>query len=250
MRPHAILWTAIAAVGALVSAVAPASATMINYDSYSVVNNQNVLINYVGISPGPYGSGQIRMYQGSDLVATTWCIDVTHDLQPSGQWKVIDAVNTAGMSNIDNGGGNGTLLSWETLGEIGALAAYGNANLGSDPNLSSAIQLAIWDVEYGSAISTLSSNPDVQALAAALVWDATTGRLGSVTDVAWLMYCLPTGGGCNQGQLEVLDNGGLIDLDNPFDTPEPSTLAILFAALAGLAGFSAFATRRKGAAAA
>ena len=46
----------------------------------------------------------------------------------------------------------------------------------------------------------------MQALVAALVWDATTGRLGSVTDVAWLTYCLQ-GVGCNQGQLEVLRDG-------------------------------------------
>jgi len=233
---------ATAAILALaLGATAPAKASMITYDSYSVVNNQNVLIGYAGISPGPYGSGQINMYEGGSLVATTWCIDVTHDLQGGGQWNVVNAVNNNGMSNIDNGGGNGTLLSWQTLGEIGALAAYGNLNIGSDTNLSSAVQLAIWDVEYGVAISTTSSSSAVQALAAALIWDVTTGRLGYNTDVAWLMYCDQNG--CNQGQLEVLDNGNLIDLGNPFDTPEPSALAIILAAMMGFAGFTVL--RRK-----
>jgi hypothetical protein len=226
------LWaTAAVTIAAVIGTVAPASATLITYDSYTVVNNQNVTINYPGISPGPYGSGQINMYQGGNLVAATWCVDVTHDLFGSGQWNVVNAVNNGGMSNIDNGGGTGQLLSWQTLGEMGALAAYGNMNIGSDPNLSSAIQLAIWDVEYGAAISTTSSNPTVQALAAALVWDAETGRLGYDTNVAWLMYCVQ--GVCNQGQLEVLGFGNLIDLETPFDTPEPSTWAIMFAALAG-----------------
>jgi hypothetical protein len=231
---------AVAAI-ALIGAAAPASATTIFYDSYGVVNNQNVMIYYPGVSPGPYGSGQINMYEGGNLVATTWCVDVTHDLYGSGQWNVTNAVNNGGMSNVDNGGGTGQLLSWQTLGEMGALAAYGNLNINSDPNLSSAIQLAIWDVEYGNAISTVSSNPAVQALVAALVWDATTGRLGFVTDVAWLTYCVQ--GVCNQGQLEVLSDHGLIDLGNPFDTPEPSTLAIMFAALLG---FGYFGMNRRG----
>jgi len=222
------LWAAAIAAAAIVGA-APASATMITYDSYSVVNNVNVTINYPGIGSGPYGSGQIDTYLGNTQVATSWCIDVTHDLLASGTWNVIGVVNNAGMSNVDNGGGNGTLLSWQTLGEMGALATYGNLHINDNANISSAIQLAIWSVEYGSAITVTSASPSVQALATQLVFDATHGLLGYNTNVAWLMYC-NSDHRCNQGQLMVLGNGD-------FRVPEPSTLAIFAAGLVGAAGF-------------
>jgi hypothetical protein len=221
------LWAAAFATAAIVGA-APASATMITYDSYSVVNNVNVTINYTGIGAGPYGSGQIDTYLGNTLVAKSWCIDVSHDLLGSGVWNVIGVVNNAGMSNVDNGGGNGTLLSWQTLGEMGALAAYGNLHINDNANISSAIQLAIWSVEYGSAITVTSASPSVQALANTLIFDATHGLLGYDTDVAWLMYC-NSDHHCNQGQLVVLDNGD-------FRVPEPSTLAIFAAGMLGAAG--------------
>jgi len=221
-------WAA-AAVAAGIVGAAPAGATMITYDSYSVVNSVNVLINYPSISPGPYGSGQIDTYLGNTLVATSWCIDVTHDLLGSGTWNVVNAVNNAGMSNIDNGGGNGTLLSWQTLGEMGALATYGNLHINDNPYISSAIQLAIWSVEYGNTITITSASPTVQALAATLVFDATNGLLGYNTNVAWLMYC-NRDQVCNQGQLIVLGRGD-------FNVPEPSTLAIFAAGMVGAAGF-------------
>jgi hypothetical protein len=230
-------------LAALCGAAMPAQAGMITYDSYSVIDNVNVTIGYPGISPGPYGSGEIQYSQGGNVVATTYCIDVTHDLYGSGEWNVTNAVDSNGVSNIDNAGGSGTgtLLSWSTLGELGALAEYGNTNLGSNPNLSAATQLAIWDVEYGSAITTTSASADVQKLAAALVWDATTGRLGSDTDVAWLHYC--DANGCNQGQLELLGDGNFIDPNSPFDTPEPSSLAIFGGIILGLTGFGAVRRR-------
>ena len=39
----------------------------------------------------------------------------------------------------DAAGGNGTLLSWQTLGEMGALATYGNLHINDNANISSAI---------------------------------------------------------------------------------------------------------------
>jgi hypothetical protein len=224
---------AVSAFTAILYCAAPAQAGLITYDSYAVANSVSVTIGYAGIPPGPYGAGEIQFYQSGNRVATTFCIDVTHDLFGSGQWNVTDAVDNNGVSNIDNAGGGagGVLLSWSTLGEIGALAKYGELNLTSNPNLSAAVQLAIWDVEYGSTITTASASATVQALASTLVFEATTGLLGSDTDVAWLTYC--DANGCNQGQLEILD------------TPEPSSLAIIGGILIGLAGFGALRRRSR-----
>lgn len=239
------LTAAASAVAAIFFCAAPAQAGIITYDSYNVVDNVNVTIGYPGISSGPYGSGEIQFFNGGNLVATTYCIDVQHDLLGSGQWNVTDAVDTAGVSNIDNAGGGpgGTLLSWSTLGELGALEEYGETNLGSNANVSAAVQLAMWDVEYGSAITTTSASSAVQALASTLVFDATTGRLGSDTDVAWLHYC-NSDNVCNQGQLELLGPGNSIT-NPPFITPEPSSLAILGGVLLGFAGFGAWRRRSR-----
>jgi hypothetical protein len=227
---HAFALAALVGCGVLAVAQ-PAHADMITYDSYSVVNNNNVTINYAAISPGPYGSGQIDSYQAGQLVAASWCIDVTHDLYGSGVWNVTQASEdtSTGLSNIDNGGGNGTLLTWDTLGELGALANYGNQNLDSNPYVSSAVQLAMWDLEYGNAIATTSASAEVQALAANLLAEAQTGQLGSDTAVEWLTYC--DANGCNQGQLVVV--------------PEPSSLTVLPAGLFAFAGFVAWRRRRK-----
>ncbi len=227
---------------ALLGISSAANATTITYTNFQVVNNVNVHISCAGVPDchsGYYGSGMFNFYNNGQLVAQTWCIDVSHEI--AGQWSnnpgpsnvftVTLPVNNGGISNIrnDGGSGHGSFISWNMLGEIGGLMKYGMDNI-ANHDVSSAVQLAIWDLEYGNAISTSSDSPSVQNLAASLLLDATTpgGLVGMTWNVAWLQHC-DTNGHCNQGQLMLL-------------VPEPGTLALFGAALIAL--LAAFGLRR------
>src|SRR6185437_4310314 len=160
---------------------APASATQITYTNFQVVHNVNVHITcsgYIAGCTGYYGSGEFQFYNSGKLVAQTWCIDVTHDVL--GPWSgnpgaantfdVTLAQKVVGqdLSNIWDGGavGHGHQITWTMLGEIGGLMKYGTDHINDSYEMSSAVQLAIWDLEYGVAIGTSSDSPAVQTLAA------------------------------------------------------------------------------------
>jgi len=233
---------------ALLGVASPAGATTISYTNFEVVNDVNVHIGCAGIPDcisGYYGSGQFQFYNNGHLVAQTWCIDVSHDVLgpwsslpgPSNVFQVTLPVNNGGISNIrnDGGSGHGDFLSWSMLGEIGGLMKYGTDHIGDNYDVSSAVQLAIWDLEYGSAITTASDSPSVQAMAAWLLADAISpgGLVGKDWDVAWLQQCDEYGRHCNQGQLMLL-------------VPEPPALLIFGSALMVLLGSFGFGRIRRG----
>ncbi len=253
---------AVGCLGTACPAVADSfqSGTPFGYDNYNVLQNTGVTIVYTvsgnTITNGYFGSGQIQLEDVGGVNGKTdyvWCVDVYHDLLvPSGQFYTNTVANTLGMSNVDNSGGaltagyapvGGANLTWSLLGELGAVAYYGNVNANSSNNISAAVQLAIWKLEYGANISLTSDSATVQSLANSLVWDALHGRLGSDTDVDWLTYCV--GGNCNQGQLLVLDAGNSInDGTPPADIPEPSTLLLLGSLILSAGGFAAWRRRQ------
>jgi len=173
----------------------PAGATTFTYSGYSVVNDQTVSITGPGSFSESGGSGQIVLTgsgpdAGHDL--TTWCIDIFHYLEGSGTYTL----------------GPPSGLSSAQIGEIGALIIYGNTHLYDNYNVSSGIQLAIWETEYGAAGYSFDAGPGADGEAAYLL---------GLHLPAWYGW-------------EALTEAGNQTLTN---TPEPASLALLGVGLAG-----------------
>jgi len=147
---------------ALFAGSSAASAATFQYSGYSVTNPQNITVT------SPFsGSGQMGqiVLQGagpnSGQSFLAWCLDVSVYMQNSGTYQ-INPLTTAGA-----GGPNPPLSSLQ-IGEIGSLMVNGNALIktSSDTNVSAAVQLAIWLVEYGSSFKFTNVSSAVTTLAA------------------------------------------------------------------------------------
>ena len=230
--------TAVAVLGLSVPVGSAFASNMFDYGSYSVVNEVNVHIYGTGgtdglptnFEAGYFGSGQIVL-NGIGLNAgqqlDVWCIDATHILQNSFNYSVINSgFNDAG------GASDGAPIDTKTLGEIGALVNYGDANI-TQANVSAAVQLAIWTIEYGAGAAFDSDSNDVNTLVGTLVADAIAGGSGFKADFN-LQEVVDLAG--------VPNNQGLIYLT---PAPLPSTWTMMLAGLVGL-GFVALRRRKLG----
>src|SRR5690348_7623573 len=129
-----------------------ASAATFQYDGFDLANQQA-------------DAGQITLYgsgpnTGQSFIA--WCMDIYDWLQYSGTFTV-KPLTTAGAPAT---AGTNPTLTQAQIGQIGALISYGNANINTNYNVSAAIQLAIWELEYGSSFTPDGFNSTVMALAA------------------------------------------------------------------------------------
>ena len=132
MRSYRLLLPFVATLlgGASYSEIA--SAGTVVYDTYSW-NGLGVSITVPNDISG--GAGQIQLYTPSGAVIDAWCVDVFDYLLGSGTFQT----------------GPLTTLSSTQIGEIGALAEHGDSlllNSGGSADVSMAIQVAIWSVEY------------------------------------------------------------------------------------------------------
>lgn len=124
-----------------------AHASSLTYSSASVVDEEQVFVTGPASVTGPkggsfqIGAGQIQLQIGANTLPA-WCLDLLDPLGTLATTLTISNLTTAGA-----GGGNPTLTNTQ-IGQIGALMVHGNALVGTDPNASAAIQLAIWKVEY------------------------------------------------------------------------------------------------------
>ena len=143
-----------------------------------------------------------------------WCLDIYDYLNPAGTYQ-IGTLTTAGSGN-----GNPTLTSTQ-IGEIGALIANGDALINTSYNVSAAIQLALWEVEYGKSFEFTGLSSAVILLADTYLTDVENGTWAADYNVSLL-----SGSG----------NQNLAFLD---PTPVPSTWMLLLTGLAGL-GFFVF----------
>jgi len=162
LRLHSQLWRAALLVSAgFFAGLSGASAATFQYSSYSVTNPQTI-----DVTSPVQGSGQMGQIvlhgagpnNGQTLLA--WCLDVYVYLQNSGTYQ-INPLTTAG-----SGGSNPALTSMQ-ISQIGSLMVNGNALIKTSPdtNVSAAVQLAIWLVEYGNSFQYTNVSSAVTALA-------------------------------------------------------------------------------------
>lgn len=109
----------------------------------------------------------VEAYVGQDVLTTSigtidaWCIDMYHDINLGGGQSLPYSIGTI----TDNGAG--LPLSNLQILEISGLMTYGDAQMVTAPSndVSAAIQLAIWTVEYPTFAYT-GGDPDLSALLA------------------------------------------------------------------------------------
>lgn len=196
--------------------------------SYAVPYNVNVRSSVANALPSVYsGSGQIVLQIAADRSGpyeslATWCVDLFH-------WLYAPATFETAALTTD---GNGGALTASQVGRIGALISHGNYMLStsdltpgySAAEVSSAIQIAIWSVEYGDAYSFTADDPTLngpKGLVAQYVRQVSGHR------PAW---------GPNPSVVVIRTPGGL---DAPTNqtlafVPEPMTIGLLGTGLFGL----------------
>ena len=181
------------------------------YTSYSVLNNQNATISFLtGSKAGTSevgGSGQITLNGitnngvSSDSL-NTWCVDIYDDLAGSSSFSSI--LRYASTDSV--------------FGKIDALISHATTQLLSqDYNASAAIQVAIWEVEYGSAVS-ISSSQGVDDLAKTYVSNVQNGTWQADSKTA----------------VSVLHVAGNQDQAYLTNVPEPAGMGMLVAGLIGI----------------
>ena len=181
-----------------------AHAGPVTYTGFTEMNPQNVLVRDDKLRVNELASaGQITL-TGTNTpggMIQSWCIDVAHALLPSGTF-------TSGTL----GGAFGA--------EVNALISHVAPTLATNSDASAALQVAIWEAEYGRDIG-VSASETVAALSA--------NYLGQVASGAWAadpgrQAVMLNGGGVTQSQAY------LVPAD-PAAVPEPASLAMLGAGL-------------------
>ena len=208
----------LAAVASVVAVLhAPrARAGTVTYTGYNVLNNQNVTLSdtAIGIFNVQGGSGQISYtgVTGTTDPLLTWCVDIQDELQGAGSF-------TAGI-----------VVGGSIADEVNALITNVTPTLETNYDASAALQVSIWEAEYG---------PDLSVSTPANVATLASGYLANVRNGAWTAD--PTMGvavlvGVNGNQ----DQAYL----TPVPVPEPVSLSLLGGVLLGSAVLTHVARRR------
>ncbi len=163
-------WIGLGLIALGAAAATPAAAQQVTISNVAVpLSSQNINITYGGSTHTGVIAGQIVLqtaYTGSNAGSTftvyAWCTDLYHDID--------HGANTYSyvLGSTVTTNGNGVSLTPAISGQVATLAAYGNsllagANAGNS-DVSSAIQLAIWQIENTGF--TFSANSTVTALVA------------------------------------------------------------------------------------
>jgi hypothetical protein len=202
-----------------VAAATPVYAESFTYNGAGLVNGQDISIRSP-IRAGSEAGGIILNGSGPNAgqQILAWCLDLYNDLNNRGTY-LIEPLTGAGS------GGRNPTLSQQQIGEIGALMAYGDTHL-YETNVSAAIQIAIWTVEYGSSFVYSGISNALATLVSAYVTDVTSGAWAPNTNVSLLSSARD-------------QNLGYLD-----PTPLPSTWIMMLGGLLGL-GLVAYGGARR-----
>jgi hypothetical protein len=216
-------------IAALLLGVNVASAGTYTYSSYTVSGEQAIWIT----SPTDVIAemGQIDLVgtgasAGINIMA--WCLDVYDPLLGSAGGSGSFTYNVTTPLLPPSG-----TLSANQIGEIGGLMANGNANIGT-ANVSAATQLAIWEVEYGSAFRFAGVSWQTSNLATMLI-----GELGGMIPLDSNIALFTDAGDQTLGAI-------ITPTITPFITPTPLPVALpLFATGIGVMGLLGWRRKRK-----
>jgi hypothetical protein len=246
LRSLAIAGVSFAALSAGMLAAAPSARADV------IVNNVEMTINpadsfYIEGSgftqPIDVYVGQVTFTTNTNATIPVWCVDIYHDIGLGGGQNID---YTQGTLTNDH---DGNTLSAAQVNSMSWLILAGDAYLltHATADVSAAIQLAIWELEYGTAagghgFSFSGESANVLALSTAYYNSAWGQRGNSYYDQ--FVYTLNNPTIQSFGAWGTNPPGGPPQL-----VPEPGTLGLLGSAILGLGVFGAFRRRRARAAA-
>jgi hypothetical protein len=205
------------------------------YDGYTITNGQAIQI----LTPNNVADnnlGQIVL-QGTGTnagqVQAAWCLDVYDFLTTSGTYTV------GPLTTVGSGGSNPT-LSDAQISEIGSLMVQGTASINSSTDVSAAIQLAIWKLEYGASFSYSGASSSVEGLADQYESNVMPGGQWFCPDCTVTLFSLDGDQNLGMGSPPATSRSGA------GATPLPAALP-LFASGAGGLGLLSWRCRKKNA---
>jgi hypothetical protein len=244
-----VIAVAVAAVIGVIASVSKASAGTVTVNDMSWWGDSGVSVTILGVtySGFPIGPQQITV-GGSSSVFNAWCIDFNNDVSVPGTYAYDEVALTTSATNGLPSAPAGYLASTEPVGvennvtaldEISYLIDQGlnlptstsgltSAQLEADDNEATAIQIAIWDILYGTSKVAVTQNGLDNT-----DWNTLTGTYGLVaTDV----QDSQNAGAPSMPVYALLDSGGVQELAfaAPDAVPEPSSLALLAGATLGV----------------
>src|SRR5271165_6921651 len=166
---------------ALLLTTSAASAGTLSYTGFTVTGD-SVTVDTPVTATGV--AGLIHLITQGGTVVDAWCIDVYDPLLGSGTYSITPV--TVPLPGVP------TTLTSAQIGEIGALMVHGAQLVGAPPtgdtadDVATAIQVAIWSVEYGSVFTYSPVDSTVAGLAPLYYGDATTGVWTPFTQYAAL----------------------------------------------------------------
>lgn len=180
-----------------------AHAGAFTYQSYGF-SGENVHITDLSLGVNnEYGGAGLITLNGSSVIAA-YCVDIADWLVGSGTYNT--GVNPASNPNL---AGLSSFTGHSKIADIGALIANGGNG--------AAVQLAIWETEYGAAVTITPDDPNLQSVANAYFTDLQTQW--TVPGNLSLMELTPAGGQTNQTLVYMVA------------APEPASMAILGSAM-------------------